>query len=121
MSYDRGDVVIVPFPFVTHEGAQQKARPAVVISDHSIQRRFDDVILAAITSQRIEDVSATEFLIEERTPGFAQSGLARTSVVRCEFIMTVPKSVISRKLGSLPKNLMDRIDELLGKSIGLAP
>ena len=29
---DRGDVVIVPFPFVTSEGAAQKARPALIIS-----------------------------------------------------------------------------------------
>ncbi len=29
MNYDRGDVVIVPFPFVTSEGASQKARPAM--------------------------------------------------------------------------------------------
>jgi hypothetical protein len=31
-NYDRGDVVIVPFPFVTSEGALQKARPVLIIS-----------------------------------------------------------------------------------------
>jgi len=50
MSYDRGDVVIIPFPFVTSEGASQKARPALIISDHSIDRRFDDLIMIGITS-----------------------------------------------------------------------
>ena len=55
MIYDRGDVVILPFPFITADGVQQKARPALIVSDHSIERRFDDVILAGITSQRIYD------------------------------------------------------------------
>ena len=36
MNYDRGDVVAVPFPFVTSEGASQKARPALIISDPTI-------------------------------------------------------------------------------------
>ncbi|HJH27606.1 MAG TPA: hypothetical protein C5S37_12790 [Methanophagales archaeon] len=40
MNYNRSDVVIIPFPFVTSEGALQKARPALIISDHSIDRRF---------------------------------------------------------------------------------
>lgn len=52
MIYDRGDVVILPFPFITTGGVQQKARPALVVSDHHINRRFDDVILIGITSQR---------------------------------------------------------------------
>jgi hypothetical protein len=29
MNYKRGDVVILPFPFVTQNGAKQKARPAM--------------------------------------------------------------------------------------------
>ncbi len=90
MNYKRGDVVIVPFPFVIASGTQQKARPALVISDHSIQRRFNDVILIGITSQRIDHVVATEYLIGEGTEEFTRSGLAKTSVVRCEYVMTVP-------------------------------
>ncbi|MDQ1350867.1 MAG: hypothetical protein QG657_1169 [Acidobacteriota bacterium] len=54
MNYKRGDVVLLPFPFITTGGAKQKARPALIISDHSIPRRFHDLILVGITSQRIE-------------------------------------------------------------------
>ncbi|MCX9083223.1 MAG: type II toxin-antitoxin system PemK/MazF family toxin [Candidatus Methanoperedens sp.] len=59
MIYDRGDIVILPFPFITTDGVQQKARPALIISDHIIERRFEDVILAGITSQRIYDIKQT--------------------------------------------------------------
>jgi mRNA-degrading endonuclease toxin of MazEF toxin-antitoxin module len=120
MSYKRGDIVILPFPFVTAVGTQQKARPALVISDHSIQRRFDDLILAGITSQRIDNVMDTEFLIDEQAAYFEQSGLKKSSVVRCEYLMTIPKILVSRKLGELPPNIMKLIDGKIRKSMGLA-
>jgi len=77
MNYNRGDVVILPFPFVTINGTKQKARPALVISDHSIKRRFDDLILVGITSRRLEDIIETEFLIEGNKDYFEQSGLKK--------------------------------------------
>ncbi len=119
MNYKRGDVVILPFPFVTTNGTIQKARPALVISDHSIRRRFDDLILVGITSQRINDVIETEFLIEENAEYFEQSGLKKSSVVRCEYLMTVPKRLVSRKLGELPENIMKLIDKKINRSLGL--
>ncbi len=119
MSYDRGDVVLLPFPFITTDGVQQKARPALVISNHSIKRRFDDVILAGITSQRIDDINQTEFLIEEGTEEFIKSGLAKASVVRCEYLMTVPEDIIARKLGKLSSRDMHKIDKILKLSLGL--
>jgi hypothetical protein len=62
MIYDRGDVVILPFPFITTGGY---------------------------------NINQTEFLIKEGTDEFIQSGLAKTSVVRCEYVMTVPKEIIA--------------------------
>jgi len=112
-SYRRGDIVIMPFPFVTSSGTQQKARRALVISDHSLQRRFDDVILVGITSPRIGDIMKTEYLIEEGTKAFKQSGLATTSVVRCDYLMTVPQEIIARKPGNLPKKTMNAIVKVL--------
>ena len=119
MSYKRGDVVILPFPFVTTSGTEQKARPALIISDHSIRRRFDDLILVGITSQRIDDIMETEFLIDEQSAYFKKSGLKKSSVVRGEYLMTIPKSLVSRKLGELQGDVMKLIDERIMKSLGL--
>ncbi|MCK4766431.1 MAG: type II toxin-antitoxin system PemK/MazF family toxin [Candidatus Aminicenantes bacterium] len=119
MNYKRGDVILLPFPFITSGGAKQKARPALVISDHSIQRRFDDLILVGITSQRITEVSETEFLIEEQAKYFQQSGLKKSSVVRCEYLMTVPQKLAARKIGALPGNVMKLVDEKIKISLGL--
>ncbi|MGR3319317.1 MAG: type II toxin-antitoxin system PemK/MazF family toxin [Candidatus Anammoxibacter sp.] len=110
----------MPFPFVTPTGdTKQKARSALVISDHSIKRRFNDVILLGITSQNVTNIKETEFLIEDNSPGFNATGLVKTSVVRCEYIMTIPKEIISRKLGYLSNDLMSEVVKRLKLSIGL--
>lgn len=119
MNYNRGDIVLLPFPFITQHGARQKARPALVISDHSINRRYGDIVLVGITSKRIDDIAETEFLIDEKSPEFKISGLKKSSVVRCEYIMTAPPKLVARKLGSLPSNLMKQIDGILKTSLGL--
>ncbi|MCH8317585.1 MAG: type II toxin-antitoxin system PemK/MazF family toxin [Bacteroidetes bacterium] len=117
-NYDRGEVVILSFPFITAKGTRQKARPALIISDHSIKRRHDDVILVAITSQKINNIIKTEYLIEKGTPAFDQSGLVKTSVVRCEYIMTVPNEIISRKIGKIPIKIMKKINVIIKLSLG---
>ena len=119
INYDRGNIVILPFPFVTNKGTYQKARPALIISDHSIDRRFSDVILIGITSKRIDGLKQTELLIEEGSPGFNETGLKKTSVVRCEYIMTIPAKLIVRKLGKLTKDLQHKVDNILKLSLGL--
>ena len=109
MNYNRGDVVIVPFPFVTSEGTSQKARPALIISDHSIDRRFDDLIMVGLTSRIVENLKETEYRIVEGAEDFKYSGLIKTSVVRCEYIMTVPRGLVARKLGQLPDEIMKKL------------
>ena len=49
MNYSRGNIVIVPFPFIT-SGKQkiQTARPALVISEMTVDRRYNDLWLKVI-------------------------------------------------------------------------
>ena len=49
MSFEFGDVVLVPFPF-TNQAASKK-RPAVVVSSHAYNTARLDVVVMAITSQ----------------------------------------------------------------------
>jgi mRNA interferase MazF len=49
MSYEFGDVVLVPFPF-TNQAASKK-RPAVIVSGEVYNRAKPDVVVMAITSQ----------------------------------------------------------------------
>ncbi|NOQ34049.1 MAG: hypothetical protein GQ567_07670 [Methanosarcinales archaeon] len=118
-NYNRGDVVIVPFPFVTSEGALQKARPALIISDHSIDRRFEDLIMVGITSRILKNLKEAEYRIVSGTEDFKYSGLIKTSVVRCDYIMTVPRGIVARRLGHLPDKTMKKIDKKLKLSLGI--
>lgn len=61
----------------------------------------------------------TEFLIDEQAGCFAQSGLKKSSVVRGEYLMTIPKDLVARKLGELQEDVMKLIDERIGRSLGL--
>ncbi len=49
MSFEFGDVVLVPFPFTNQ--AESKKRPAVVVSHENYNRTRPDIVVMAITSQ----------------------------------------------------------------------
>jgi mRNA-degrading endonuclease toxin of MazEF toxin-antitoxin module len=117
MNYSRGDIVIVPFPFVLSGGRKiQKARPALVISDMTLERRYNDLILASITSQIPDDLKETEIIIEP-TPA---NGLLKKSSLRLEFLMTVPSELISRKIGQLKPQEIKDVDLKITRSLGLS-
>ena len=107
MSYKKGDIVVVKFPFILKNGGPaQKGRPALVISDDKVERRYKDVTLSAITSHVPKDVMELEIIIEP----IEASGLLKMSLLRLDFIMTVPEDLISRKIGELPKNLSQEVE-----------
>ena len=114
MSYKKGDVVVVKFPFVLKEGTAviQKGRPAFVISDDKIKRRYKDVVLVAITSKIPRDILELEIVLEPSSP----NGLLKRSLLRLDFIMTVPEELISRKIGILPKNVVKESERKFSNS-----
>ncbi len=51
MNYKKGDIVIVKFPFILKEGSEkQKGRPALVISDDKVKKRYKDIIAMMIAN-----------------------------------------------------------------------
>ncbi len=53
------------------------------------------------------------------TPGAASLSMLATSVVSCENLLTVRQSHIRRRLGTLPPELMQEVDDALSMSLGL--
>jgi len=109
MPYSRGDVVLVPFPFVT-DFTKAKPRPAVVIQND---------ILALVSST----VPKKPYPFHYRIPGgselAAQAGLDRDSIVKTEVIITIPKPSILKRVGSLPAEAMNDVAACLRVSLGL--
>lgn len=105
MNYKIGDVVVVRFPFVLEGGVESyKGRPALVISNQNIKRRYDDLTLAAITTHVPDSLMRLEILLETS----AKNGLKKNSLLRLDYIMTIPANLVSRKIGTIDSHLIDK-------------
>ena len=109
--YNRGDVVLVGFVFSDESG--KKLRPAVVISSAPYNRARQEVIVAAITSN-IRRRLFGDYLMGS----WKDAGLLFPSVVTRIF-RTIKRTMIERKLGTMPKPEMVAIDGELRHSLGL--
>jgi mRNA interferase MazF len=111
MSYDFGDIVLVPFPFTSHDAS--KKRPAVVVSRRAYADARPDVIVMAITSQFRSAASLGEVWLGQ----WQAAGLLKPSVVKPVFA-TFEQSLVIRRLGTLEpddgKAVRTAIREVLG-------
>jgi mRNA interferase MazF len=117
MNLQRGDIVLVWFPFTS--GAGGKVRPGLVVQNDANNQRLTNTILAAITSTTHRSREPTQLLIELGTPEGKASGLLFDSAITCENLATVEQRLIQRKIGSLASSLMVRVDQCLKASLGL--
>jgi mRNA interferase MazF len=117
MILQRGDVVLVQFPFAS--GTGKKLRPALVVQCDRNNQRLANVILAQVTSNVRRVGEPTQLYIEVATPAGKQSGLLFDSSVTCENLTTVEISLVQRKIGSLPPDAMAQINNCLRASLDL--
>lgn len=94
-----------------------KLRPGVVVSKDQNNRRLDDVIIAICTSNISRKHEPTQYLIKGAE--LVQAGIRVPSVVRCESLLTIDKSMIIRVLGSLSKAGIRRVDACLKNALEL--
>ncbi|MEX0716801.1 MAG: type II toxin-antitoxin system PemK/MazF family toxin [Planctomycetaceae bacterium] len=118
MKVRRGDVVLVDYPYSDRSGS--KKRPCVVVQSDRNNLRIDDSIVVMITSRTSHvPVEPTKLLIDVATPAGRQSGLLFTSAVQCENIATVDGSFVLRKIGTLPPDLMQQVNDCLKAALDI--
>jgi mRNA interferase MazF len=117
MNVQRGDVVLVDYPYAT--GGGTKVRPVLVIQNNRDNQRLLNTIVAQITSVTRRALEPTQLLIEMVTLEGQQSGLRQDSVVNCVNLLTLDKSRVLRKLGSLPDTIMQKINNCLKAALEL--
>ena len=91
--FDRGDVVIVPFPFT--DRASTKRRPALVCSSREFTERARHVVLAMITT-----CTAEAWPGDVPIKDLGAAGLPRLSTVRWK-LFTLDVSFVIRRAGEL--------------------
>jgi mRNA interferase MazF len=114
----RGDVVLVPFPYVT-DFKRAKTRPALVIQNDAGNRYGSTVIVALISSRVPEKRYPMHYLIPHPSPIAQAAGLPRASVVKMETLVTLPRQAILKRLGRLPREAMREADQALAFSLDL--
>lgn len=117
MNVRRGDVILVDFPYPN--GSASKLRPALVIQNNRDNARLLNTIAVQITGTTHRALEATQVFIEISTIEGRPSGLAFDSVVNCVNVVTLEKTRILRKLGSLAPVLTQKVDEALKAALEL--
>ena len=113
MSCNRGDVVLVPFPFT--DLSTQKQRPALVISSNSFNASSADTILLGITSQIPKSLAESDYHLTSDEQ--KQAGLPKPSLVKATKVVTLSQALIRRTVGQLPSPTVNRLVEKLTKAI----
>lgn len=118
MPLSRGDVILVQFPYSSGTGS--KLRPALVVQPDPNNRRLTNVILVPITTTIQRAGELTQYFVDARSAIGKAAGLRHTSVVSCENLTTVAQSLVRRRLGRLPQDAMDQVNECLKAALGLS-
>jgi len=109
----RGEVWFVSFD--PSLGAEiQKTRPALILQNDTANRYSPITIVAAITSQFDEELYPTEVSIRA-----AEGGLQSNSVVLLNQIRSIDKQRLVRRLGTVTRATMVRVDRAIQISLGL--
>lgn len=114
---NRGDVVIVPFPFQDKPG--EKIRPALVVQGDAENRRLLNTILAMVTGNLNDVGQATTVLVDPASPEGGHSGLRGPSLVKCYNLTTIRQKRVLQVLGHLSDPLMAQIDLALKAALAL--
>lgn len=90
MTYQRGDVVLIPFPFT--DLTATKTRPAVVISSSSYHQARPELLLAYVSSQVAKADQSIDYVLSD----WKAAGLLKPSFVRPKIAAVEPQLIVHR-------------------------
>ena len=104
--YNRGDVILVPFPF--SDQTTTKKRPAIIVTSDTYNSISQDIVIMAITGQIRGRIGVGEFLIED----WQGAGLLRPSAVKSA-ISTIEQRLVVKILGKLSSKDLSSLEKAL--------
>ncbi len=117
MKLNRGDVILCKVPMPSEKLKKFKLRPCLIASKDLNNKRLDDVIIAICTSTVSRAWVPTQYFIKGTE--ISQAGIKVPSVVKCEFLLTINRSMIVRILGKLSVDGIHKVNECLKNALDL--
>lgn len=111
MSFKQRDLVLLPVPF--SDQTAKKVRPAIVVSNDSINLTSDDLMLVPLTSV-IKDVPYSVFITQEN---LSEGRIITVSRARADKLFTAHKSLIKMKIGVVRHDIIEKIKHEIIKAI----
>ena len=112
MTFQRNDVVLVPFPF--SDLSTTKARPAVVVSSALYHATEPDLLLTALTSKVAAATGPFDYVLSD----WRAAGLRRPSALKPVLFTLDPARVLHR-IGALTPTDMAQVDQRLLRALAL--
>jgi mRNA interferase MazF len=110
----KNSIVLVPFPF--DDFSFSKVRPALCLTKEI--GKYDHVIIAFISSKLPDDLIDSDLIIKIQTIDSVGTGLTVDSVIRLHKILTIPKSMIKRRLGTINSSIQAEIEMKIKQLFG---
>lgn len=104
---DQRDIVLIPIPFT--DLSSQRRRPVIVISNDEYNRKTDDIVVVAMTS----NLQPTDYGFTITSDDLEIGSLRRPSHVRVDKIYTLARSIVVKTFGRVNEMTFDRICGLL--------
>lgn len=104
MNYKQGDIVVIPFPFT--DLSQRKRRPALVISNDTVNTT-GDYLLAQITSKNRRDKLSVAIVNDD----YQGKPLPIASYVRIHKLFCLNESLIEKKVSVVTESFVERVNQ----------
>ena len=115
MKLSRGNIVLCKVPMPSEELKEFKLRPGLIVSKDINNKRLDDVIVAVCTSNTSRNQEPTQYFIEGDE--IVQAGIKIASVVKCETLLTINKTMVIKMLGSLSEKGIRKVNDCLKNAL----
>ena len=111
----KNSIVLVPFPF--DDFSNMKVRPAVCLTGEI--GIFNHVVIAFISSKIPNEILPSDIIIKLDTDNNSEMGLVIDSMIRLHKLVTIPKTLIKRKLGVLNNDVNKEVKKKLKDLFGI--
>lgn len=101
--HKQGDIVLIPIPFT--DLTSTKKRPVLVLSKSDYNKRADDVVVAAITS----NLEEREYTILVTKNDLSEGELKVDSQIRTDKIYTLSQDIIVKRFGHVKGHIIESV------------